>query len=234
MNDLPIRPANPDEFAELTTSIRLAFWALTLFVAYFVTCIVWMALDPLGGWAARLMAILLGGIFVLMLVISILAAYRLSRALGYKIAVRIVYCVLMLLPIGNFILLWNLRDRGTQLKPELRYRQLADGASAAGTPARPLSELVAEAVSKPEPNAAHRRFARSTLMTLAASTVLSGILLVIAFRARDDYDRLMAAMLAIIPCVAFVSALIKLAIEACSASTQDRTTPVKAVEAYRR
>jgi hypothetical protein len=226
------RPAVSAEIAELRTSVRLGFWGLTLIVALSVLNIAWMALDPLGGWAATLMATLFGLLFVLMLVVSILAAYRLSRAHGDNLAVRLVYCVLMLLPIGNFIFLWGLKDRGNETRHELHLKELVQQSLVVGRPAPFLSELIAEAESKPEAKASFGRFARNTLLALGISSALSIGLLAVAFWASDEFDRVRAGILAIIPCVVAVAALIKTVSEALSTSPQNRSTPERAVEAY--
>jgi len=232
MNESSESFATSSRIAELGISIRLGFWGLTLIVASFALNIVWMALDPLRGWAGTLVAALFVLIFALMLVVSILAAYRLSRANGDNLPVRIVYCALMLLPIGNFILLWGLKDRGNEKRHELHLKELIQKSLVVGRPAPSLSELVAEAKSKPEARSSFGRFARGTLLTLGISSVLSIGLLAIAFGAGEESDRVRAGILAIIPCVVAVAASIKTASEAFSASPQDRSSPERAVEAY--
>jgi len=217
---------------ELKISIRLGFWGLTLIVACFVINIVWMALDPLGGWAGTLMVTLFGLVFVLMLVVSILAAYRLSRAHGDNLAVRIVYCALMLLPIGNFIFLWGLRDRGIEKQAELAYLEFKEELPASGRPDPSLGELVATALSKPESKATYGRFARSTLLTLGISGALGAWMLAVFLISPDEYYHLLSGLLGAITGAVVLAALIKVAAEAFSASPQDRTTPERAVESY--
>ena len=105
---------------ELTIGLRLGFWGLTLFVAFMVYCLLLAIFEPTAGpWYWILM--ISGGLAVILApMVAVLGAYRLSRALGYKMAERIAYCALMLLPFANFVLLWTLRDRGLQQRDELR------------------------------------------------------------------------------------------------------------------
>ena len=217
--------------AELTTGIWLGFWGLTLFVASFVFNLALAIYDPPAGVGRRIMGTSCMLLFIVMLVVSVLGAYRLSRALGHGVAMRIAYCALMLLPIGNFIFLWTLRERGLQRKAELPAAT-DQKPRAAERPASSLNELVAEAASQREAPARYGRFARGTLVTLVISGGLSGGLLAIAFLASDELYRFSAGILAIIPCVVTLAALIKTALEAFSVSPQGRTTPERAVEAY--
>jgi len=132
----------------------------------------------------------------------------------------------------QFHFLWGLKDRGNETRHELHLKELVQQSLVVGRPAPFLSELIAEAESKPEAKASFGRFARNTLLALGISSALSIGLLAVAFWASDEFDRVRAGILAIIPCVVAVAALIKTVSEALSTSPQNRSTPERAVEAY--
>jgi hypothetical protein len=217
--------------SELRISIRLGFWGLALCAAWFALNLLMLGLDGAGVGMARPVAALILLSLVLTLTVCVVAAYRLARALGHPVVVRAIYGVLMLLPFANFMLLWNLRDRGLQRAAEGGGGE-ANPNQAGAEPAPSLGELVADARILPEAPATWGRFARSTLLTLGLSGGLGAALLAVFWFSDDEFSHLLSGFLGVVNGAVVLAALIKTATEACAAPPPDRSTPERAVESY--